>query len=51
MLEDVHGLAAAGEPDPVNAVVDPTQTVSVPVMVGCASTVTVAVLLHPLLLV
>jgi len=51
VLEDVHGLAAAGVPDPVNAVVDPTQTVNVPVIVGCALTVTIAVFGHPLLLV
>ena len=51
VLDDVHGFAAAGVPDPVNVVVDPTQTVKVPVMVGCAFTVIVAVLEHPLLLV
>ena len=51
VLEDVHGLTAAAVPDPVNVVVDPSQTVSVPVIVGCASTVTVTVLLQPLLLV
>ena len=51
VFEDIHGLAAAGVPEPVNVVVDPTQTVSVPLIVGCAFTVTVAVLLHPLLLV
>jgi hypothetical protein len=44
-------LAAAGVPDPVNVVVDPTQTFNVPVIAGCAFTVTVAVLEHPLLLV
>jgi hypothetical protein len=51
VLEDVHGLAAAGVPDPVNVVVDPTQTVKVPVMVGCALTVIVVVLEQPLLFV
>src|SRR6266480_975263 len=51
VFDDVHGLTAAGVPDPVNVVVDPTHTVNVPVIVGCALTVTVAVLLHPLLLV
>jgi len=51
VLEDVHGLTAAGVPDPVNIVVDPTQTVSVPAIIGCASTVTVTVLLQPLLFV
>jgi hypothetical protein len=51
VVADVHGFAAAGVPEPINVVVDPSQTVSVPVIVGCASTVTVTVLLHPLLLV
>ncbi len=51
VLEDVHGFAAAGVPDPVNEVVDPTQTVNVPVIVGCALTVIVTVLEHPLLFV
>jgi hypothetical protein len=51
VLEDVHGFTAAGVPDPVSVVVDPTQTFNVPVIAGCALTVTVAVLLHPLLLV
>ena len=51
VLEDVHGLTAAGVPDPVSVVVDLSQTVSVPVIVGRASTVTVIVLLQPLLLV
>ena len=51
VLEDVHGLAAAGVPDPVNVVVDTTQTVNVPVMVGSALTVIVVVLEQPLLFV
>jgi len=51
VLEDVHGLTAAGVPDPVNAVVDPTQTFNIPVIAGCAFTVTVAVFEQPLLLV
>jgi hypothetical protein len=51
VLDDVHGLAAAGVPDPLNVVVDPAQTVNVPVIVGCAFTVIVAVLKQPLLLV
>ena len=50
-VEDVHGFTAAGVPEPVNVVVEFLQTVNVPVIVGCASTVTVTVLLHPLLLV
>jgi hypothetical protein len=51
VFEDVHGLAAAGVPDPVKVVVEPTHTVVVPVIVGCALTVIVTVLEHPLLLV
>jgi hypothetical protein len=51
VFDDVHGLIAAGVPDPVNVVVDPTHTVSVPVIVGCAFTVMITVLEHPLLLV
>ena len=51
VLDDVHGLAAAGVPDPVNVMVDPAQRVKVPVMVGCALTVIVTVLVQPLLLV
>jgi hypothetical protein len=51
VLDDVHGLAAAGVPEPANVVVDPTQTFTIPVIAGCAFTVTVAVLEHPLLLV
>ena len=45
----VHGVVASGVADPVREVVDPTQTLSVPVMVGRALTVTVAVIVHPLL--
>jgi len=51
VLEEVQGLTAAGVPDPDNDVVDPTQTLKVPEIVGCALTVTVTVLLHPLLFV
>ena len=51
VLDDVHGLTAAGVPDPVSVVVDPAQTFNIPVIVGCALTVTVVVLEHPLLLV
>ena len=51
VLDDVQGLAAAAVPDPFNVVVDPTQTVNVPVIVGCALTVIVTVLEHPLLFV
>jgi hypothetical protein len=51
VLDDTHGLAAAGVPDPVSVVVPPTQTAKAPVITGCASTVAVTVLLQPLLLV
>ena len=51
VLEEVHGLTAAGVPEPVNVVVQSSQMVNVPVIEGCALTVTVTVLLHPLLLV
>ena len=50
VLEELHGVAV-GVPVPVKVVVDPSQIVKVPLIVGCASTVNVAVLLHPLLLV
>ena len=50
-VADTHGLDAAGVPDPVNCVVDPIHTLNVPVIVGKAFTVTVAVILHPLLFV
>jgi hypothetical protein len=51
VFDDVHGFTAAGVPDPVNVVVDPTQTFNVPDIVGCALTVIVTVLEHPLLFV
>ena len=51
VLEDVHGLTAAGVPEPVNVVVPSSQIVNVPVIEGWAFTVTVTVLLHPLLFV
>ena len=50
-VPETHGVVAAAVADPVSWVVDPTQVVSVPVMVGAALTVTVAVLVHPALLV
>ena len=49
--DDVHGFTAAGVPEPVKIVVPSSQIVNVPVMVGCALTVIVTVLEHPLLLV
>ena len=51
VFDDVHGVPAAGVPDPVNVIVDPSQTAVRPVIVGCALTVIVTILLHPLLLV
>ena len=48
---DTHGFTAAGVPDPVSCVVNPTHTVKLPVIVGAAVMVTVAVLVHPLLFV
>ena len=43
-VADIHGLDAAGVPDPVNVVVDPIHTLKVPVIVGRTLTVIVAVL-------
>src|SRR5579871_2296830 len=51
VVPDIQGLTAAGVPEPVSWVVFPTQTVSVPVIVGLAFTVTVTVFAQPLLLV
>ncbi len=51
VFDEVHGLAAAGDPDPVNVVVEFLQTVSVPVITGNAFTVMVTEFEHPLLLV
>ena len=48
-VADTHGFTAAGVPDPVNCVVDPTHTFRLPVIVGCGLTVTVTVFEHPLL--
>ena len=48
---EIQGLVGAGVPEPVNCVVDPVQTLSVPVIVGDALTVTVTEMLHPLLFV
>jgi hypothetical protein len=48
---DTHGLIAAGVPEPVSCVVDPAQTLRVPVMVGAPGTVltvkAVAEEIHP----
>ena len=48
---ETQALDAAGAPEPTNWVVKPRQTPSVPVIVGSALTVTVAVALQPLLFV
>jgi hypothetical protein len=50
-VAETHALEAAPVPDPVNWVVDPAHTLNVPVIVGNEFTVTVAVLLQPLLFV
>ncbi len=51
VLEDVHGFVAAGVPLPLRSVVLPSHTLNVPLMVGAASTVRVAVAVHPSLFV
>ena len=51
MFDDTQGVVVAAVADPVNAVVEPTQILKVPVIVGNALTVTVAVILQPLELV
>ena len=51
VVAETHGVVAAGVPDPVSCVVDPAQTVNVPVIVGNALTVMVAIALHPSLFV
>ena len=50
-VEDVHGVVTAGVADPVNCVVNPSDTARVPVIVGVRLTVTTAVTIHPLELV
>src|SRR5664280_296197 len=49
VVADIHGLDTAGVPEPVSCVVEPIHTLSVPVIVGSALTVTMAVLLQPLI--
>ena len=51
VVADTQGFTAADVPEPDKLVVEPAHTVNVPVMVGSALTVTVAVTAHPLLLV
>lgn len=50
-LADTHGLVAAAIPEPVNCVVEPKQTFTIPVMVGSALIVTVTATLQPEVLV
>jgi hypothetical protein len=47
VFEEVHGLEAAGVPEPVSCVVALTHALKVPLIVGEAFTVTVAFALHP----
>jgi hypothetical protein len=49
--DDTHGVVVAAFADPVNWVVNPLQTIGVPVMAGRALTMTVDVLAQPTLLV
>ena len=48
MAED-HGVVACAVAEPDNVVVEPTQTLNVPLIVGVGFTVTVAVFVQPLL--
>ena len=50
-VAEAHGVVPSGEADPVNVVVNPTQTLNVPVIVGNALTVIVAVCVQPILFV
>ena len=50
-VPDTHGVVVAAVAEPVNAVVEPTQTEFDPVIVGNAFTVTVTVVVQPLLFV
>ena len=47
VVAEIQGLTAAAVPDPVNVVVPFLHNVSVPVIVGFALTVTVAVIEQP----
>jgi hypothetical protein len=51
VFDDAHGVVASGVPDPLNCVVNPVHTASVPLIVGSALTVTGVVIWQPLLLV
>ena len=50
-LAETHGFTGAAVPRPVSCVAEPVQTVKTPVMMFEGLTVTVAVVLHPLLVV
>ena len=50
-VAETHGEVVAAMPEPVSCVVDPGQTFSFPEIVGMAYPVTVAVAVHPELLV
>ena len=43
MFDDTHGLTAAAVGEPVNVLVDPTHTSSVPVIVGGGLIVTLVI--------
>ena len=47
VVAEVHGVVAFAVPDPVSWVVEPRQTLKVPVIVGNGFTVTVAVIVQP----
>ena len=51
VLDEVHGVVAAGVPEPVSVIVAPSHTAVGPPMVGCAFTVMVTVFEQPLLFV
>ena len=51
VLDDIQALVVAAVGEPVSWVVKPAHTLNVPVIVGSAFTVTVAVITQPLLLV
>ncbi len=46
---ETHGVDPAGVPDPLNCVVDSIHRLRVPEIVGKALTVTVAIILQPLI--
>jgi len=48
VLDDVHGVVASAVAEPVKVEVSPTQALKVPLIVGNAFTVKVAVMIQPL---